>query len=153
MVISLCAISNPIHRSAKFQSSWYPPIKPKAVPERCLRSARRATSLSHSFPKLFARKSKRSWRTHMRASEMDEALIDSTSEVLETMYFTEVTGRSGSTDVSGECFTARIDYSGHAAGAFGICIPLGTARDLAANFLGADESTVSIEQAREVTGE
>jgi CheY-specific phosphatase CheX len=89
----------------------------------------------------------------MRANEMDEALIDSTSEVLETMYFTEVTGRSGSTDVSGECFTARIDYSGHAAGAFGICIPLGTARDLAANFLGTDESTVSIEQAREVTGE
>jgi CheY-specific phosphatase CheX len=95
----------------------------------------------------------------MKACEFAGLLPVCCSEVLDAMYFTTVldTGlaeawaeESPGTD---ECIAFHLRFAGDVSGRFGIRLALSTARKLAANFLGEEESSISSVEVGEVAGE
>ena len=89
----------------------------------------------------------------MSTSELDEILSDSAAEVLETMFFTSLTG-DGAVDESGEPWlSARLSFDGNPPGSFGVGLPVPDARRMAATFLGEEEESLSGPQVAEVVCE
>jgi CheY-specific phosphatase CheX len=95
----------------------------------------------------------------MKACEFAGLIPECFSEVLDAMYFTTVldsrpqemaAGDSPGTDAP-IAFSLR--FAGDVSGYFSILLELSTARKLAANFLGEDESSISAIEAGEVAGE
>jgi CheY-specific phosphatase CheX len=84
-----------------------------------------------------------------------EALSAATRNVLETMFFTEVYGERGEFGPAlAEGLQARLHFTGQRAGEFRIAIAPGSARRIAANFLGSeDEAGMPECQVRDVTCE
>lgn len=94
----------------------------------------------------------------MKASELAELIPVCCSEVLDTMYFTTLFGSETLTELplclEGDrpvAFSLR--FKGDVSGSFGIHLEQATARHLAANFLGTEESSLSEADLSEVTGE
>lgn len=87
----------------------------------------------------------------MVVENCEAVLIDSATEVLETMYFTSVFGLAEPDGPSAEpSLSAQLAFRGDAAGTFGVDAPMNTARTLAANFLAGEEDEVSETQCAEV---
>jgi CheY-specific phosphatase CheX len=95
----------------------------------------------------------------MRDFEFAGLIPECCSEVLDAMYFTTVletgpqkTGPEGAPSIDAlVAFSLR--FVGDLSGRFGIFLELATARKLAANFLGEEESGISSVEAGEVAGE
>jgi CheY-specific phosphatase CheX len=83
------------------------------------------------------------------------ALSAATREVLETMFFTEVFGESaGPGPAPGGGLEARLHFEGQRSGDFQVVIAPGSARTIAANFLGAeDEAGIRESQVTDVACE
>ncbi len=87
------------------------------------------------------------------------AMKASISEVLETMFFLPIDFPESMPEgeLSGlqeqEGLTARLDFSGPFSGYGLFHIPRNTAASIAADFLGMDEETVSVDQVRETVME
>jgi CheY-specific phosphatase CheX len=95
----------------------------------------------------------------MKACEFAGLVPECCSEVLDAMYFTTVldTGleEAGAGDSAGadQLIAFNLHFAGDVFGQFGILMEPSTARKLAANFLGEDESSISSVEAGEVAGE
>jgi CheY-specific phosphatase CheX len=78
-------------------------------------------------------------------------MTSSADEVLNSMFFVGVESNGDESAIAGdEWMAARVAFRGARSGAFGIGAPLTTARTLAANFLGQDESEIQDAQMEEV---
>ncbi len=102
----------------------------------------------------------------MKASDFASLLPDHCSEVLDAMYFTTVLESTidpndASDDPCGpdrplpnvDDFAFQLRFTGDVSGRFGLCLGASTARGLAANFLGEEESDISPTEVAEVIGE
>jgi CheY-specific phosphatase CheX len=90
----------------------------------------------------------------MNPSELDleASLLSSATDVLESMYFTSVTGASAGS-IPGPGLAARLEFRGELSGEFLLRMNLETARLLAANFFGEEESAVSETAIEDTVGE
>lgn len=88
----------------------------------------------------------------MQPIDLQQVFLESTTEVLETMFFTTVTPEPPE-EPAHEFVAAELTFRGSPSGRFGIRIPTVTARPMTANFLGLQESEVSPSQIEEVTCE
>jgi hypothetical protein len=90
----------------------------------------------------------------MVVENCEAVLIESASEVLETMYFSSVFGLANAEGLPDEPWlSAQLAFRRHSAGTFGLDVPMNTARTLAANFLACDEDEVSDTQCAQVVCE
>jgi hypothetical protein len=84
----------------------------------------------------------------MEASEFSSLVAESCTEVLDTMYFTSVlsteppSARQVFQGADG-MLAFSLSFTGDISGQFGLWLAAATARTLAANFLGEDESNIS----------
>ena len=74
----------------------------------------------------------------MTATEIDQALSDAAAQVLETMFFTSLAEDGEPTPITGPCVCTRVSFHGGASGRLGVRVPVDTAREIAANFLGVE---------------
>ena len=94
----------------------------------------------------------------MKASEFSGLIPECCSEVLDAMYFTTVLDSQLKESMPAEPAEAdflsfHLRFVGHISGRFGLHLSQGTARSLAANFLGEEETDISSAEAGEVAGE
>ena len=88
----------------------------------------------------------------MPRTDLQQIFLESASEVLETMFFTGVAEEDSQED-SVPFLSAELSFHGSPSGRFGIRMPVVTARVIAANFLGLDESEISERQLTDVVCE
>ena len=75
----------------------------------------------------------------MTVGDLDQLLLDAAAEVLETMFFTSLAEEGEPAPPMTEpCVCARLSFSGARSGRLGVRVPLETAREIAANFLGLE---------------
>jgi CheY-specific phosphatase CheX len=86
----------------------------------------------------------------MPVNELDQMLLDSAVEVLETMFFTAVAGDAAPEDSTAPRISARLTFRGNRPGTFGVRVPRETGRRIAASFLGQEEESLSESQIGEV---
>lgn len=86
----------------------------------------------------------------MRASDFENWLESAISEVLESMCFTATFGEAEGLENEPDWVYAKLHFKGTPSGSFGIGAPLETARVIASNFLGEEESEMDRAQATEV---
>lgn len=91
----------------------------------------------------------------MQALDFAPWLEGSVEEVLGSMCFLSVLGMctEDAWDEPAIWMSGRVDFRGACRGSFGIGVLLGTARLLAANFLGEEDTAPDDVQAAEVVGE
>jgi len=88
----------------------------------------------------------------MPGNDPEQILLESASEVLETMFFTTLVGDAA--EVPSEAIlSARLAFRGRPSGRFGLSVGTGTARKIAGNFLGIEEESLSEGQIGEVVCE
>jgi CheY-specific phosphatase CheX len=85
-------------------------------------------------------------------SDLEALLLSAASDVLESMYFTSVTGPS-EVPLSGAGWTAGLEFKGELSGTFTLRMSMGSARLLAANFFGEEEADVSETAVADMVGE
>lgn len=92
----------------------------------------------------------------MPVSELEQTLVESATEVLETMFFSTVIG-GAVPEASGEPAhstepraSAQLSFRGNPSGGFRVSLPLACGRKMAASFLGLEEESVSDRQVSEV---
>jgi CheY-specific phosphatase CheX len=90
----------------------------------------------------------------MNPTEQDlgASLLTSATDVLEAMYFTGVMGLS-EVGVAGAGWTAQLEFQGELSGTFQLGMNGETARLLAANFFGEEESEVTATAVADMVGE
>jgi CheY-specific phosphatase CheX len=90
----------------------------------------------------------------MNHTELDlgASLLTSATDVLESMYFTGVMGLS-EVPVMGAGWTAQLEFKGELSGSFTLGMGAETARLLAANFFGEEESEITETAVAEMVGE
>lgn len=81
--------------------------------------------------------------------DVQRILLESASEVLETMFFTGVAEEDSSEDAQ-SLICAELTFHGKPSGRFGVRVPPKTGRMIAASFLGLDESEVADRQVADV---
>ena len=75
----------------------------------------------------------------MAVSEVDEVLSEAAAQVLETMFFTSLAEEGEpAPPMTTPCVCAQLTFRGARAGSVGVRVPLETAREIAANFLGLE---------------
>jgi CheY-specific phosphatase CheX len=90
----------------------------------------------------------------MPESDLGQLLSESATEVLETMFFTSTLSEQAPPEpVAGPGICATLSFQGDPPGRFGLRLPAGTARKIAASFLGKNEAEVSEIQIGEVVSE
>jgi len=89
----------------------------------------------------------------MVANELDQVLVESVTEVLESMFFTSLLEEHETMSGLPECISVQLSFQGGAVGTFGILVPPETARTIGANFLGLDQDEISSTQTGEVVCE
>jgi CheY-specific phosphatase CheX len=95
----------------------------------------------------------------MKASDFVRLVPDCCSEVLDAMYFTTVLESSTRETLpedfplEAEDFAFTLHFAGDISGDFGLHLGPATARSLASNFLGEDESGLSSPDVGDVVGE
>jgi CheY-specific phosphatase CheX len=91
----------------------------------------------------------------MPLTDIEEIFLESASEVLETMFFTGVEAAIPFAEAAGSphspLLSAELAFRGSVSGTFGVRVSLQSARMIAANFLGSEETSDS--QAAEVVCE
>ena len=88
----------------------------------------------------------------MPVTELDQVLVDSAVEVLETMFFSTVVGPAE----GGLCdswIAATLSFHGSPSGRFGVRVAPETARRIATAFLGVEEESLSEQEIGEVVCE
>lgn len=88
----------------------------------------------------------------MNPSELNELLLTSASDVLASMYFADVMGPPQNPVIE-PGFWATLGFKGEISGTFSLSLSKDTARKLAANFFGEEESDVSEEAVADMVGE
>jgi CheY-specific phosphatase CheX len=82
------------------------------------------------------------------------ALRDSVEEVLEKMFFVQALEEpSGVAAAPGELIAVKLTFEGSPSGTLTVCISTAAARQIAADFLGEDETALSTAQVGEVVCE
>jgi CheY-specific phosphatase CheX len=95
----------------------------------------------------------------MKASDVAVLIPAACKEVLNAMYFTDVLAETPQEDTHEgvpsivQSYAFALKFSGDVSGRFGLCLEHGTARRLAANFLGEDETDIAEGDVIEVVGE
>ena len=95
----------------------------------------------------------------MKASDFADLIPDSCSAVLDSMYFTPVLETSAcdtlpeAFPLDGSDFAFSLHFAGDVSGTFGLHLGPATARGLASNFLGEDDTDLSSSDVAEVVGE
>jgi len=95
----------------------------------------------------------------MKASEFAGLISECCSEVLDAMYFTTVLDSQLKESMpeaepdEADSLSFDLQFVGHISGHFGLHLAQATARNLAANFLGEEETDISSAEAGEVAGE
>jgi len=70
--------------------------------------------------------------------QWQEVLLRATEEVMETMFFSTVTSEEEAS-ADREMRSAQLRFKGDPSGIFNVSVSLGSAKQIAANFMGADE--------------
>jgi len=81
-------------------------------------------------------------------SELHQALVDATDEVLSTMFFTMLDTPPDAPADSG-CTRIRIQFRGHWTGALSLCSSPEASAEMTANFLGLDAPDQAASQEQE----
>lgn len=81
--------------------------------------------------------------------DFNQLLSTSVDSVLETMFFSVVSGPA-EPEINGAVLRARVSFRGRPSGTFGMCLSAPTATLLAASFLGEDEQTLTESQTGQV---
>jgi hypothetical protein len=95
----------------------------------------------------------------MKASEFAGLIPECCTEVLDAMYFTTVVDSRLEESMpeampdETDFLSFHLRFVGHISGRFGLHMARGLARNLAANFLGEEESDISSAESEEVAGE
>jgi CheY-specific phosphatase CheX len=90
----------------------------------------------------------------MPVTELDQALSDAATEVLETMFFTAISSDvEAALSPDGSWISAGLTFHGKPSGKFGVSVPVITGRKIAASFLGRDEAETTDAQAGQVVCE
>jgi chemotaxis protein CheY-P-specific phosphatase CheC len=84
--------------------------------------------------------------------DLGALLLLSAADVLEAMYFTSVLGPSD-TPLTGAGWVARLEFEGELSGSFTLRMNTETARLLALNFFGEEESEISDTAVGDMVGE
>jgi len=79
----------------------------------------------------------------MTTTDMDQALLASSSNVLETMFFSEVTVATAEGKLHDNPIVCRLRCSGAAEGTFSIAVDRAALRLLCMSFYGEDEPTLT----------
>ena len=79
----------------------------------------------------------------MRASELQQMVVDAAAEVLETMFFTALVDDAVPQLANVPWLSARLSFCGKTSGSFGVRVPQNTGRNMAANFLGLNGEALS----------
>src|SRR5664279_2845557 len=110
-------------------------------------SCRKRCALSWSGP----------WGCLVSKNVIRQALRDSVNEVLEKMFFVETLGESPlpepGTPVRASEIAVRLTFHGEPAGSLTLHLSSAAASPIAADFLGADEESVTGQQTAEVVCE
>jgi len=85
-------------------------------------------------------------------NDLQASVLSSATDVLESMYFTSVMGTS-EVPLSGAGWIAGLEFQGELSGSFTLRMSLDTARLLAANFFGEEESDVTEAAIGDMVGE
>jgi CheY-specific phosphatase CheX len=85
-------------------------------------------------------------------SDVAQMLFDSSTEVLETMFFASVSG-DAPPEALQDWIGARLHFHGSPSGNFGVRVTSRSARTIAAGFLGVEDAEVSESQVGEVVCE
>jgi hypothetical protein len=85
-------------------------------------------------------------------NDLGASLLTAATDVLESMYFTSVMGLS-ELPVTGPGWTAQLEFKGELSGSFRLGMSAETARLLAANFFGEEESEVNETAVADMVGE
>ena len=88
----------------------------------------------------------------LTSSDWARAVYASTEQVLETMFFCTVFGKSLSKP-SGDAVAARLRFEGHPSGSLTIGITPGAARRIASNFLGRELNDTQLSEVEQVASE
>ena len=93
----------------------------------------------------------------MPVSEAGQWLSEAAAEVLETMFFTTLATDTGESlpapPIAAPCLSVRLSFRGTLSGRLGIRVPPGTARRIAANFLGIEPAEATGAQIEDVLSE
>jgi CheY-specific phosphatase CheX len=84
--------------------------------------------------------------------DMQQIFLQSTSEVLETMFFTGIVEEHGE-EPDSSMISAELTFEGSPSGQFGVRMPQATARAIAASFLGSDDLEITDSQVADVVCE
>ena len=84
--------------------------------------------------------------------DLGAALLASATDVLESMYFTSVMGAS-ETPIVGSGLSAQLEFKGEVSGSFKLRMNAETARLLASNFFGEEESDITESAIADMVGE
>lgn len=80
----------------------------------------------------------------MAVSEMEQVLSEAAAEVLETMFFTSLaTEGEAAPPITEPVICASLSFHGARSGHLGVRVPLETAREIAANFLGLEDAELT----------
>jgi CheY-specific phosphatase CheX len=85
-------------------------------------------------------------------SDLGASLLTAATDVLESMYFTGVMGLSEDM-LAGPGWMAQLEFKGELSGTFSLGMSAETARLLAANFFGEEESEISETAVADMVGE
>jgi CheY-specific phosphatase CheX len=85
-------------------------------------------------------------------SDLEALVLSAASDVLESMYFTSVMGPS-EVPLSGAGWIAGLEFQGELSGTFALRMSKESARLLAANFFGEEESDISETAVADMVGE
>jgi Chemotaxis phosphatase CheX len=88
----------------------------------------------------------------MQEADLRQIFLESADEVLGAMFFTAVSA-DACEEPGVDHIAAELAFRGSPCGRFGIELPAGTARVMAANFLGLEEDEISASQIDEVACE
>jgi CheY-specific phosphatase CheX len=90
----------------------------------------------------------------MPDTDFDRALRDSVREVLEKMFFVQpLDAPFQDTETAGGDVAVKLTFDGSPSGALTLCVSHSAARQIAADFLGADQADLSSSQIHEVVCE
>ncbi|MEN6606677.1 MAG: chemotaxis protein CheX [Bryobacteraceae bacterium] len=89
------------------------------------------------------------------SAQVDALLASAAQDVLETMFFATICGRSSEWAPQDQvCVTVKLPFHGTPSGALQLTAPMAVIRSIAVAFLGAeDEDSVDDSQVRAVAGE
>src|SRR6202051_1355377 len=97
-------------------------------------------------------RSRKSWVWSMSERNYDELISGAVDTVLETMFFSTPLDQA-EPETGAAVLEARVAFHGRPSGALGVRLSAGSARILAAGFLGEDEETLTDAQPGEVVCE